>query len=180
MLSDDGGDTFRVSSASGFGKADKFANENQAVELGNGSVLINARSLANPGDVQRRIQTISFDGGATFPATRYVPELPQPLDGCEGSTVASPDGENIFFSGPDSTFLREKMTVWRSTDSGETYQKITQLDTGMSGYSSLQLECNSTAHPQCSSLFLLYEQSDETQIVMDPDRFIFRRINLIP
>jgi len=47
LLSDDGGITYRVASPLGFGNADKFSNENQAVELLNGTVLINARSLSN-------------------------------------------------------------------------------------------------------------------------------------
>jgi hypothetical protein len=63
MLSDDGGRTFRLG-ATAFGAGDKHSNECQAVQLRNGSVLINARSLANPLEHQRRIQTISHDHGA--------------------------------------------------------------------------------------------------------------------
>ena len=153
---------------------DKYTNEDQAVELRNGSVLINARSLANPGglgpggtqqvpssysaslraktlfcselcirrtrpraafalalragprkrDVARRlstskaclhkiltalliqrIQARSDDGGETFAATMYALELPQPVNGCEGSIVKHPNG-TLFVSGPNSRLLR--------------------------------------------------------------------------
>lgn len=186
LLSDDGGETFRVASAAGFGAVDKFTNENQAVELADGTVLVNGRSLASPGGTQRRIQTLSTDGGTTFPTARYVPELPQPLGGCEGSIVSTPNGSLVYFSGPASTLLRERMTLWSSSDGGATYHVVCEVDTGMSGYSSLQLDCaNAPAAPTysgappagvCTAVLLLYEQTDQQQVVMTPDRFIFRRI----
>jgi len=182
MLSDDEGTSWRLASVGGFGAADKFSNENQAVELSNGSVLISARSLANPGCVQRRLQTLSNDGGETFGPTRFVPELPQPIQGCEGSIVkfpvtgelSSPQMQNtLLVSGPDSTLLRTRMSLWTSTDEGASWSSPQLIDHGTSGYSSLQIECISSQ--DCDAL-LLYEQSDTTQLVMKPDRFIFRRI----
>jgi len=168
MLSDDDGDTFRLASVGGFGAADKKTNENQAVELGNGSVLINARSLANPLVNQERIQTRSDDGGETFGPTRFVPELPQPVDGCEGSLVAVDEAgsQALYYSGPDSKVLRTGMSVWKSGNEGESWSKVFAVDAGMSGYSAMQ------AVPK--GLALLYEQSDEQQVVMNPDRFVFR------
>ena len=183
LLSDDGGGSWRLASQSGFGAADKYSNENQAVELRNGSVLINARALANTHDF-RRIQTRSDDGGETFGPTRYVPELPQPIDGCEGSTVVVPRDRpagaprQLVFSGPDSTLFRTKMTLWTSDDEGASWQTLAALDGGSSGYSSLQIECPADAATPCDAL-LLYEQSDGADIpVQNPDRFIFRRIPL--
>ena len=41
------------------------------------------------------------------------------------------------------------------------------IDPGASGYSSLQVGNN-------NSLLLIYEQSDEDELIMAPDRFIFR------
>ena len=62
------------------------ANENQLVELRNGSLLLNSRSLAT-GSPQQRLQALSHDGGMTFTPSRFVPELPEPFNGCQGSMV---------------------------------------------------------------------------------------------
>ena len=141
------------------------------VQLTNGSLLLNARSLASPLSRQRRIQTISHDGGETFGPTRYVPELPQPIGGCEGSMIRLTNG-TLLFSGPDSTLLRTGMRIWRSEDDGASWQAHGgPIDAGSSGYSSLQ-----QVGP--GRVGLLYEQSDPNDlvddIVMTPDRFVFR------
>lgn len=170
MLSDDQGQSWRLGSQkSGFGAGDKYSNECQAVQLKNGSVLINARSLATF-TTPRRIQTISNDGGVTFGPTRFVPELPQPFNGCQGSTIRALNG-SLFFTGPDSTVKRDHLTLWRSDDEGGSWQKHLLIDAGASGYSSLQVD---PASP--GALFLLYEQSDQDNLIMAPDRFIFRRV----
>ena len=70
LLSDDDGDTFYLGATdySGNGKsAHNWCNENQAVELKNGSLLASARSPAIPIYTPlRRLQTVSLDGGKTF------------------------------------------------------------------------------------------------------------------
>lgn len=165
-LSDDDGITWRLASASGFGEADKFSNECQAVQLKNGSVLINARSFSTLTQ-ENRIQTLSDDGGETFGPTRYVPELPQPFDGCQGSTVRSENG-TLFFTGPASNYLRDHLSLWQSDDEGSSWKKILLIDSGSSGYSSLQANRG--------GLDLLYEQSDKSQLTMVPDRFIYLRL----
>ena len=172
MLSDDDGETWRVASQGGFGAGDKFSNENQAVELRNGSVLISARSFATLTS-QHRIQTLSDDGGATFGQTRYVGNLPQPFDGCEGSLVAAADGNMtaLFLTNPNSRQKRDHVSLWRSTDDGSSWQLRQLIDAGASGYSSLQvLDCEDG---ECT-LGLLYEQSDQDKTVMQPDRFVYR------
>lgn len=169
MLSDDSGASFYLG-ASAFGAADKHSNECQAVQLANGSVLINARSLANPLEHQQRIQTISTDGGKTFGPTRYVTELPQPIGGCQGSMIRLHNG-TLLFSGPDSLLLRTGMRIWRSDSDGTRWRKQEVIDAGSSGYSSLQEMAG-------GKVGLLYEQSDPNDlvddVVMTPDRFIFR------
>ena len=68
------------------------ANEDQLVELLNGSLLLNSRSLAT-GSPQQRVQALSTDGGVTFTPSRTVPELPEPFNGCQGSmTRGTSDG----------------------------------------------------------------------------------------
>jgi hypothetical protein len=57
-------------------------NECQAAELADGSVLVNARTSSN-----RRVQALSRDGGLSFEPAYEVPDLVQPLEGCEGETL---------------------------------------------------------------------------------------------
>ena len=48
---------------------------------------------------------------------------------------------------------------------GTSWRLVRTVDSGASGYSSLQ--------PCGDLLCLLYEQSDSPQLVMNPDRFVF-------
>jgi len=93
LISDDGGDTYRVSSGEGYGggAGQHGANENQLVELHNGSILANSRSLST-GTPQYRVQARSDDGGETFTASQFVYDLPEPFDGCQGSIVSARNG----------------------------------------------------------------------------------------
>jgi len=156
MLSDDGGVTFRLGrQENGFGHGTKLVNENQAVQLTNGSILINGRSFATL-TTPKRLQTISNDNGETFGVVTYVNELKQPFNGCQGSIVGpTKEKEALYFTGPDSVFKRDHLTLFTSIDSGNSWQNILLVDKGASGYSSLQLTLNGTV------LGLLYEQSDE-------------------
>lgn len=61
---------------------------------------------------------------------------------CEGSTVNLPRG-GLVFSTPFSTQGRENMTVFKSEDSGLSWQLVRQVDPGASAYSSL-VALNST------------------------------------
>ena len=158
--------------ATQFGAADKHSNECQVAQLRNGSLLVNARSLANPGQHQQRIQSLSDTEGRSFGPTRFVEELPQPINGCEGSMVRAEGGDDsllLFFSGPDSKLLRTGMAIWTSRTGGDSWAKATTVDRGTSGYSSLQV--------MGTGLGLLYEQSDVAEVVMTPDRFVFRRFD---
>ena len=70
---------------------------------------------------------------------------------------------------------------------GTSWQLAREIDSGMSGYSSLAVPhfrprlllegCRSATScaqvGETGRLLLLYEQSDETQVVMNPDRFVF-------
>ena len=136
-------------------------------------MLISARSLATF-TTAWRIQTISNDGGKTFGPTRFVPELDQPLNGCQGSIVSSDDG-TLFLSNPQSTFKRDHLTLWRSDDDGMSWQSILLIDAGPSGYSSLQVSSSVSGQAE---VLVLYEQSDMNNLVMNPDRFVFRRVPL--
>eukprot|EP00658_Telonema_sp_P-2_P057228 TRINITY_DN4567_c0_g1_i2.p1 TRINITY_DN4567_c0_g1~~TRINITY_DN4567_c0_g1_i2.p1 ORF type:complete len:204 (+),score=42.11 TRINITY_DN4567_c0_g1_i2:207-818(+) len=203
MYSDDDGDSWELSNSQGFGQGrGAGANEAQLVQLTNGSVLVNSRSFAT-GSPQFRVQAISHDGGETFSPTRFIRNLPEPFDGCQGSIVAA--GSNLYFSHPNpqtnhgiapeiirllggnvNLTGRDHMTIWKSEDQGERYQVSELVDPGASGYSALQVENR-------SGMWLLYEQSDVEAdslshmgaaaligalSVLNPDRFVLRWIGL--
>jgi sialidase-1 len=161
IYSDDHGATWSIGSSS-FG-APYLANECQAVELKNGSVLINSRTLTN-----KRIQTISNDGGITFEAPIVIEDLHQPLEGCEGSIVRDPVGEKLYFSDPYSTsVVRMNMTIFQSNDDGLHWSHFHTVDQGSVAYSSLQLNMHTR------ELELLYERSDTPALVFEPDEIVY-------
>ena len=187
IYSDDGGDTWSLGAADGFGggatAGSQGANENQIVQLRNGSLLANSRSLST-GSPQQRVQAVSNDGGATFSPSVLVSELPEPFNGCQGSIVATPVAAKLFVShpkpavndgiAPDILKLlganvnltgRDHMSLWSSADDGASYQLAQLVDAGAAGYSSLQaFEGEGTAASPGASgadqLWLMYEQSD--------------------
>lgn len=196
MISDDDGDTWTLSSSGGFGNgAGQGANENQMVQLSNGSVLMNSRSLAT-GTPQYRVQARSDDDGQTFTSTGFILDLPEPFNGCEGSIVLG-SNDTIYVSHPDPVPLgwmpnlvkvlkakvnltgRDHMTLFKSVDGGVTYPVKLLIDPGETGYSSLQ-------HYD-DRLGLLFEQADaspfsEEELVTGsmnvevPTRFVFREL----
>jgi len=205
LVSDDGGDTWRLGSATGFGNGTGHgANEAQLVQLRDGSVLVNSRSLST-GSTQLRVQAISQDGGQSFGPTEFVEDLPEPFNGCQGSIATNANG-TVFFVHPDpapnpgiapsvlklfgadiNLTGRDHLTLWASDDAGTSYRNKRLLDPGASGYSSLQ------AGSDNSTLWLLYEQSDRPAdsfshlgvealigqlAVLNPDRLVLRRIDL--
>lgn len=180
MISDDDGDSWRLAAANGYSRSyDSDLNENQAVELQNGSVLVNGRSFATLTN-QHRLQVRSDDAGETWTPTRYV-DLPQPINGCEGSTVSTGRGNPpvLLFSGPDDFAFRGKTTLWSSRDEGASWQKFMCVDRGPSGYSSLQIDGCGPADKRCDALLLYESESFWQELpVQTPKRHIFRRIPL--
>eukprot|EP00929_Paragymnodinium_shiwhaense_P109423 TRINITY_DN7583_c0_g1_i1.p1 TRINITY_DN7583_c0_g1~~TRINITY_DN7583_c0_g1_i1.p1 ORF type:complete len:716 (-),score=145.99 TRINITY_DN7583_c0_g1_i1:371-2518(-) len=200
LISDDGGDTWRLGSENGFADgAGNGANENQMVQLSNGSILTNMRSLST-GTPQFRLQARSDDDGETFTATEFVYDLPQPFNGCQGSTVVG-SHDAIYVTTPDpapGTGLirdlakllgarvnltgRNHLTVFKSVDGGRTYPFKYLIDEGDAMQTSLQY----LAEKQ--QLQLLHEQADPAPaelsdllvgslVVQLPDRFVFRVID---
>lgn len=166
LYSDDYGETWKIGSEE-FGRP-YFVNECQAVELKNGSVLINSRSLTNV-----RIQIISNDGGLSFNELPYVVSgLTQPLEGCEGSFVRDPVNEIMYFSDPytDSP-VRTNLTVFKSYDEGLNWDIYQSIDRGSVAYSSLNVISNN------GGLEILYERSDNVSLIFTPDQIIYYKIN---
>ena len=79
----------------------------------------------------------------------------------------------LYFTGPDSLYKRDHLTLWQSVDIGKSWTKVLLIDEGASGYSSLQVGyVDGTSH----GLLLLYEQSDRDELIMAPARFISRAL----
>lgn len=127
IYSDDGGESWRIGGVVGPG-----CNECQAVELADGTVMLNMRSYR--GD-KRRLVALSKDGGETFGDAKPDEALIEPV--CQASILRYP-GERggILFSNPAST-KRENMTVRLSRDEGKTWPYAKTLFPGQSAYSCL-------------------------------------------
>lgn len=131
IFSDDHGATWHIGGVVG-----PECNESQAVELGDGSVLLNMRSYRG---LNRRLVATSQDGGLTFSAPRDDPALIEPV--CQASIIRYPGANNVgtsrlLFSNPAST-KREKLTVRLSDDEGKTWPVAKELCSGPSAYSCL-------------------------------------------
>lgn len=127
IYSDDGGASWKIGGVVGPG-----CNECQAVELADGTVMLNMRSYR--GD-NRRLVALSKDGGETFSEAKPDAALVEPV--CQASILRYP-GERggILFSNPAST-KRENMTVRLSRDEGKTWPAARTLFPGQSAYSCL-------------------------------------------
>lgn len=111
-------------------------NECQAVELADGTVLINMRSYHGK---NRRALATSRDGGETWSEITLDPALIEPV--CQASLIRYPEvkkgkGSTLLFSNPAST-KREKLTVRLSPDGGSTWPVSRELHAGPAAYSCL-------------------------------------------
>mmetsp|Transcript_75750 Transcript_75750/g.239556 ORF Transcript_75750/g.239556 Transcript_75750/m.239556 type:complete len:511 (+) Transcript_75750:3-1535(+) len=198
IISDDEGETWRLQDF----PVGEGGNEHQLVELAGGSALLsNSRALAT-GSQQSRLQSWSRDSGETWAPSGYVPELPQPFNGCQGSTVGAP-GNKVYSAVPDpprpSTVVqqltdslgcgiqltgRRRLTLFESSDGGVTYPKKHVIDQGLSAQTSLQ--------HLGGKLVVLYEQADPLPATPDnlfseravgdlrvllPNRFVYRELD---
>jgi sialidase-1 len=133
IWSDDHGQTWRVG-----GAARPQMNESQVVELadGKGTLLLNMRTTSK---ANRRAQSLSHDGGQTWTAPKYAPELVEPR--CQASVLrynwpAGNEPGRILFSNPAGT-RRTNLTVRVSQDDGKSWPEGRTLYEGPSAYSCL-------------------------------------------
>lgn len=115
-------------------------NECQAVELADGSIMLNMRNYDRAQNT--RVVSISNDGGITWGPFKRDPALIEPI--CQGSIirytqVAHQDKNRILFSNPASETERVKMTVRLSYDEGKSWEKSKLLYEGPSAYSDLAI-----------------------------------------
>lgn len=127
IFSDDAGKSWKLGGVVG-----PNCNESQAVELADGTVMLNMRTYQ--GD-NRRLVAVSKDGGETFTKPTADAALVEPV--CQASILRLPgEGGGILFSNPAST-KREKMTVRLSRDEGKTWAVAKELHAGPAAYSCL-------------------------------------------
>ncbi len=143
IFSDDAGKSWKLGGVVG-----PNCNESQAVELADGSVMLNMRSYqAN----NRRFVAVSKDGGETFTKPAEDKELIEPV--CQASILQLPGEKSIVFSNPAS-LKREKLTVRLSRDEGKSWTFAKELHTGPAAYSCL------TVLPD-GEIGCLYERGDK-------------------
>ncbi len=134
-FSDDHGETWQVGSVT----PGPDANEDEVVELIDGTVLLDARQ--NGGDYRRRHR--SNDGGVTWGPDRSDSI---PLTAVDASMVrysasrAGHDRDRILFSSPRGSngLDRSAITVWTSYDEGETFVSPVSFNEGFAAYSVIQ------------------------------------------
>lgn len=157
--SKDGGNTWKTSNPA----TKESTTENMAVELTDGSIMLNMRSGANSRDTSStngRVVAVTTNLGqdwAIHPTSHNA--LPEPT--CMASIIRHDFVRNgkkrsvLLFANPDSKTARQDMTIKVSYDDGKTWQnnKKILLDEGKSrGYSCLTSVDNET-------IGVLYESS---------------------
>lgn len=132
IYSDDHGKTWKLGGVTDFGM-----NECAAVELADGSLMLNMRSYR--GKARRGVAT-SGDGGQTWSAVRDDPALVESV--CQASfiryTLAENGGKNrLLFSNPAVESGRRQLTVRLSHDEGQTWPFARLICPEFSAYSTL-------------------------------------------
>jgi sialidase-1 len=129
IYSNDHGSTWKISKTITPG-----CNENQVVELSDGSLMMNMRSYNGK---QCRAVSISKDGGESWSEITHDPTLIEPV--CQASMITYNYGNNnlILFSNPADKKSRVRMTVRLSFDDGRTWPVSRILHEGPAAYSCL-------------------------------------------
>jgi sialidase-1 len=162
IYSDDHGKTWRLG-----GSTEGNTDENQIVELTDGSLLLNIRNYRDKG---HRGLSMSKDGGLSWSKITSDPTLIEPV--CQASFIRYTESppfakDRLLFSNPASQTERIKMTVRVSYDEAKTWPVAKLLNTGPSGYSCL------TVLPDMK-IGCLYERGDRSSI----DKVTFARFSL--
>lgn len=132
IVSEDKGKTFRCGQVIGDGAVIKNANETAAVELSDGSLMLNIRSII---DERFRVSTISKDLGKTFSEPKLDTSLPDPI--CFGSILSVKPGLLAFVNcANNETRDRINLTLRFSKDDGATWCDEVCIN-GSGGYADL-------------------------------------------
>jgi sialidase-1 len=151
VYSDDGGASWRLGGITPGGGV----NECEAVELADGSVMLNMRNYTRT--TAARQVSVSADGGLTWGPQRFDAALPEPVCQAAIHRHTWPAGGTpgvILFSNPASGTDRVNMTVRASLDEGATWAAAKVLEPGFSAYSDLAVLPDGT-------ILCLYESGAE-------------------
>ncbi|MFF8024063.1 exo-alpha-sialidase [Streptomyces sp. NPDC007896] len=141
IISDDGGDHWRIGASDSWPIADdgtfrQKPSEPALTERADGSVLVSGREQDGT-DLGHRTQTLSRDGGDSFTAPfRDLPGLYAPQ--VQGSVLRL--GDRILLACPGDPDRRRTMMIRSSYDGGRTWDSVdrgTVVTTDWSGYSDL-------------------------------------------
>eukprot|EP01084_Bolivina_argentea_P106605 190719_1 len=178
IYSDDYGMTWNLSQGIfGLGEDNNheefFPSESQAIELKNGSVLINSR-----GESIYRIASISNDFGNTFEPSYYFNGLLDEMSGCEGSMIKHDMSGYLYYSGiapdiNDTELLRYNMSIAKSKDDGNTWEYIDVIDGWSSAYSAL-IALEKESNDDQDTIGILYEDAEIVRVVFIPDHITFQ------
>lgn len=163
IYSDDRGKTWKRGSIAlrGGGEVEN-PNETAAVELADGQVMLNVRSMSAK---HRRIVITSQDGASNWSAPRFQEELLEPI--CFGSIArhGNPKRKRLVFVNPDTLERigqaaqpgrprdRKNLTVQLSEDDGRTWKWKRVIDAGGSGYADI-------ATDRSGAVLVLYERGE--------------------
>jgi sialidase-1 len=142
LLSSDGGHTWTIG-----GDGATHTNESTIAQMHDGSLLLNARSVAARYPNHRCLQR-SVDGGLSWGTEWTCDELREPPpSGCHASTLAVRSSGTLFFGGLDvkhdagesswGAHGRARLALLASDDGGRTWPRGMLLNGGAAGYSSL-------------------------------------------
>lgn len=134
LLSDDGGDTWRIGYVDDNANGYINVNETTAAELPDGRIYFNTRTDSDaPGN---RADAHSRDGGATL-VKPFRPQagLVTPVVECSVLHLGQPDV--LLFSGPADPSFRALMTIRASHDGGVTWRSAHTVDGLPAAYSDL-------------------------------------------
>lgn len=157
IYSDDHGRTWKLGES-----VAPHTNECQAVELSDGSVMINMRNYwGRTGGVKerdkKRAVALSEDGGHSWREISFDEDLIEPL--CQASLHkwVSDSGQQkmLLFSNPASRTTRHRMTIRYSRDEGKTWSEGALLHGGPAAYSCL-------AHLPQGRALCLYERGEKS------------------
>lgn len=131
LLSDDGGETWRIGFSEDRTEDAIASNETTVAELPDGRLYFNSR---NQGELAGRLDAYSADGGESLEAP-YSPQ--ETLEGpvVQGSVLAT--AGTLLYSGPSDPAERRAMAVRTSTDNGRTWELTHLVSDAPAAYSDL-------------------------------------------
>jgi sialidase-1 len=156
IYSDDNGKTWNNGAISAYNTPDfKNPNENMAVQLNDGRVMINVRLGSK---VNRRGIIYSPDGISNWSVPTYDTALFDPVCMATINKVPLKEGGNaMIFINPDSRHIektpRKNLVVKLSYDEGKTWPVKKVLEPGFAGYSDVAVAPDGT-------IYCLYETND--------------------